>query len=337
MDTKWYGYYIKNKCQSKYVNYRNKLAGKGICHEYSISDIKKYAGKKTLSGVETNEYISDKIQKVTPCFIGRFGGNELQMVVSLLKRSPYALYRQAFLDSLCSNAGFFPNDLKYAEKFKSLMLDSCGQLDLCGIWNLFMEDYILECYAPNCSLTILGYLEPFTLYWQKDTKTKPWTHSLEGKKVLVIHPFAETIRKQYEKNRENIFRNIYPAEDILPKFELITLKAVQTINGTGADRYTDWFDALGSMIEKCQSIDFEVAIIGCGAYGFPLAAEIKKMGKVAIHLGGVTQRLFGIKGKRWTQGGYGEQSKVMENEYWVHPAKEERPKDFDKIEGGCYW
>lgn len=79
------------------------------------------------------------------------------------------------------------------------------------------------------------------------------------------------------------------------------------------------------MIRKCWTIDFEVAIIGCGAYGFPLAAEIKKMGKVAIHLGGAIKRLLEIKGKRWTQGRYGEQSGVMENEYWVHSAKDERP------------
>ena len=338
MDIKWYKYYFANKFQLKYVEYRNILASKGFGKEYSISEIKRYAKKNVLSCGETNEYISRRIQQGVPCFVGRFGGNELQMVVSLLKKSSYSLYRQDFLDSLCSNAGFFPNDLKYAELFKNLMLDSCEQIDLCGIWNLFMEDYVLERYAPNCSLTILGSLEPFILYWQNNTTTtKPWTHSLIGKKVLVIHPFANTIKKQYEENRENIFKNIYPADDILPKFELITLKAVQTINGTEANQYTDWFDALGSMIKKCRTIDFEVAIIGCGAYGFPLAAEIKKMGKVAIHLGGVTQRLFGIKGKRWTQGSYGERSKVMENEYWVYPTKDERPKDFDKIEGGCYW
>ena len=49
--------------------------------------------EKTLSDPETNEYISDKIQRAIPCFVGRFGGNELQMVVILLKRSPYALNR----------------------------------------------------------------------------------------------------------------------------------------------------------------------------------------------------------------------------------------------------
>ena len=55
------------------------------------------------------------------------------------------------------------------------------------------------------------------------------------------------------------------------------------------------------MIEKCIRLEFDVAIIGCGAYGFPLANEIKKMGKVAIHLAGATQLMFGIVGKRWEE------------------------------------
>ena len=34
----------------------------------------------------------------------------------------------------------------------------------------------------------------------------PWTKLLYDKKVLIVHPFSETIIKQY-KNRKNIFTN----------------------------------------------------------------------------------------------------------------------------------
>ena len=115
-----------------------------------------------------------------------------------------------------------------------------------------------------------------------------------GKKVLVIHPFEDSIKKQYEKNRTHIFERIYDADDILPEFELITLKAVQTLAGEHDSRFATWFEALNWMIEQCKKIEFDVAIIGCGAYGFPLAAELKRMGKTAIHLGGATQIVFGI-------------------------------------------
>lgn len=82
--------------------------------------------------------------------------------------------------------------------------------------------------------------------------------------------------------------------------------------------------------------DFDVAIIGCGAYGFLLAAEVKKMGKVAIHLGGATQLLFGIIGTRWERETPRFYRDVV-NEYWVRPSAKERIKEADQIEQGCYW
>ena len=73
-----------------------------------------------------------------------------------------------------------------------------------------------------------------------------------------------------------------------------------------------------------------MALIACGAYGFPLAAHEKRTGRKAIHIGGSLQLLFGIKGKRWDDKGF-------YNECWVSPSKEERPERFEKVEGGCYW
>jgi threonine dehydrogenase-like Zn-dependent dehydrogenase len=43
------------------------------------------------------------------------------------------------------------------------------------------------------------------------------------------------------------------------------------------------------MIDEIGKIDFDVAILGCGAYGLPLAAAIKGMGKQAIHLGRLSE------------------------------------------------
>ena len=53
------------------------------------------------------------------------------------------------------------------------------------------------------------------------------------------------------------------------------------------------------MENEIDKHDYEVCLIGCGAYGLPLAAHVKKQGKKAIHIGGALQLLFGIMGKRW--------------------------------------
>lgn len=49
------------------------------------------------------------------------------------------------------------------------------------------------------------------------------------------------------------------------------------------------------MKDEIDKRDYDIALIGCGAYGFPLAAHIKRSGKKAVHLGGALQLLFGIK------------------------------------------
>ncbi len=88
------------------------------------------------------------------------------------------------------------------------------------------------------------------------------------------------------------------------------------------------------MKERIRCIDFDIAIIGAGAYGLPLASFIKNMGKKAIHLGGATQLLFGIKGKRWDNLPY---FRKLYNENWVRPLPDEIPDNFQAVESGCYW
>lgn len=60
------------------------------------------------------------------------------------------------------------------------------------------------------------------------------------------------------------------------------------------------------------------------------------MGKGAIHLGGITQLLFGIRGNRWDRSKYSIY-KDMVNDAWVRPLEKECIIDANRIEGACYW
>lgn len=121
---------------------------------------------------------------------------------------------------------------------------------------------------------------------------------------------------------------------VLPEFKsLETIRAVQTLAGTKSD-FADWFEALNSMKMEMEKKDFDVVIIGCGAYGFPLAAHAKRMGKKAIHLGGPTQLLFGIKGKRWVEN---KKFEDIINNYFVFPASADKIEGSAKVENSCYW
>jgi glycerol-3-phosphate dehydrogenase len=72
-----------------------------------------------------------------------------------------------------------------------------------------------------------------------------------------------------------------------------------------------------------------VAIIGAGAYGLPMASFVKSIGKKAVHLGGVTQILFGIKGKRREKQALKDN---LYNRHWVRASQDETPDNSSSIE-----
>jgi len=283
--------------------------------------------KPLLNGRESNCYLYKMLQQDAPFFAGRIGSNELECMVEyyymLDREKKYSKKFGSYHDNLKlvmkQGAGFFPVKDDYLDKFVHLYTENLKEIDF--IWSMWLskfEDMLYERFAPEKEIGL--YNDTAIPYGLEE----PWTKALEGRKVLVIHPFEESIRKNY-KIREKLFENT----DILPEFELITLKAVQSIADEEVE-FIDWFAALEFMEEKIDKINFDIALIGAGAYGFPLGAYIKKIGKKAIHVGGMLQMLFGIRGKYYDKFGY-------HNEYWTRPLEEEKPKGFQKVEAGRYW
>lgn len=286
----------------------------------------------SYSNQDASDCIQQFLESDKPAMIARFGSVELSCVADyaspvnfkncvkyILGISNHLDYSKSTLFSMGNNAGFFPVTKANLDRFSELMLDSMSIVDILGSWR--EDELIFEKELINAIKVPLGDLEP---YFHKD----PWSVALKGKKILVIHPFEESILEQYAKH-EFLFKD----QRVLPKFELQTLKAVQSIAGTPC-AYNTWFDALDAMKREIVKRDFDIAIIGCGAYGFPLAAFVKSIGKKAVHLGGATQILFGIKGKSWEER---DDFKQMFNESWTRPNESEVPCQSSKIEGGRYW
>lgn len=320
---KYISYYVKNGIRGKANAVFNCLYR--FTGMRDIFNRREYLGKRFLKSDEANEKITNYIISGKPFMVTRYGGTEMNMLGAYFDK--LFLHREEWFQSatvqMCELSGFFPENQELATKFSSYLLDVSKYIDLLGIWNLFMEDYICEQYVQSAEYTKLRNLEP---YYAENVD--PWSKALAGKKVVVVHPFAESIQIQYKKRKE-----IWKDKCILPEFELQTIKAVQTLADQDDDRFNNWFEALDYMIEECRKIDFDIAIIGCGAYGMPLAAEIKHMGKGAIHLGGALQILFGIKGKRWDNHPVISQ---FYNDAWIRPI-EQRPDGYKKVEEGCYW
>lgn len=296
---------------------------------------------------KASEMIYNLLSDDKPCMIARFGANELNSVINYLGvnakkhsiwkfiqgKQPEWWWNKNIMYNMQNNAGFFPATPENMQRFGKIILEDAKEVDLLGSW-LKEESYIAQ-YINKARLVHLRLLEPF---WTNDTI--PWTKALEGKKVLVVHPFAHLIYKQYTERRTLLFDN----PNILPLFDLQVIQAVQSLGGEN-NGFKDWFDALQSMKDKIDAAAYDVCLIGCGAYGFPLAAHIKRRGKKAFHLGGALQLLFGIRGKRWEDPNYGVKGwgmpygsySALMNTNWVRPGESERPQNANQVEGACYW
>ena len=309
--------YVKFKFTRRQAQYENIRA--------YLKDKEYIPGNRILSSQRINDEIYDGIKSGHPLMVGRFGANELN-TVRMFDFEISGKYK-SILKQMNICAGFFPPTSEMGKRFTEVMINSIPKLDIIGVWMKPFEDYYLKKFGnQHLKMAYILDLEPWA------APERPWTRALQGKKVLVIHPFAKSIRTQYEKRKE-----LFPGTDILPKFELLTLQAVQTIAGARDDRFSNWFEALEWMYQEALKVDFDIAIIGCGAYGFPLAAMLKDAGKQAIHLGGATQLLFGIKGKRWEENEAFAYVQRYFNEAWVYPSDEDKPKQAENVENGCYW
>ena len=287
------------------------------------------------SGKTASDIIFNLLSQEKPCMISRFGNTEFNCVSrykikndTLFKK--YKKYIVGEIDTLDysdklkleikNNAGFFPTKDNYLDKFCEQMLNDIKNIDVLGSW-LHVE----ENFKEELKNAITVGLEDLNAYNHKE----PWSKVLKEKKVLVIHPFVKSINQQYGR-REQLFNN----KDILPDFDLITYKPVVSFAGNDVSlKYKSWFEALEKMKNDISKINFDIALIGCGAYGLPLASFVKEIGKKSVHLGGATQMLFGIKGKRW------ETEYDLDhlfNEFWIRPSLEETPNNPNRVEKGCY-
>lgn len=287
---------------------------------------------------KASDVIYNLLASGRPCMIARFGAFELSIILNykfICQKNHSAIdfikgkqeawwWNDKLIKSMCTNAGFFPNSYSMIEKYCKLMFDDIKELDVLESWRP-QESLLNEELAHAKRVTA----EISAPYFTK----RPWSRILRGKKVLVVHPFAKTIEQQY-KHRKLLFEN----QDVLPEFQLFTIPAVQSIGGNNP-MFVDWFAALDYMKSEINKVDYDICIIGCGAYGFPLAAHVKKEGKQAVHLAGMTQLLFGIKGARWEIKNNSQKYDYQKlfNDYWVRPSLDERPKAASNVEGGCYW
>lgn len=292
----------------------------------SVPSASRYPGAVDWDAAGNNTILRT-LERGAPCLIARLGLSEVWCASfwrrwrRLPLRPNYPAYARELMNV---NAGYFPADEEALDRFSQRLTEDCRQADVMAVWFNRGEDAIVRRYCPSAQLVELGALNSMCY-------PQPWSSYLKDRRVLVVHPFVDTIQRQYAERRHLLFVD----ESVLPRFELITMRAVQSVANTPCG-FASWFDALEYMCDAMTSMDFDVAIIGAGAYGLPLGAFAKRLGRQAVHMGGSTQLLFGVIGRRW-EVEYAETIVPLVNEHWCRPSQEERPANATDVEDACYW
>jgi hypothetical protein len=308
---------------------------KKIIDRYGITS-DHYGNRYIYTGEPGNQVILKTLKQGKPCFITRFGGTELRTVAYFVEHNQedHVTFSEIIKRDMKVMSGFFSPSDEQLTRFSCETINMIQEMDVVGIFHYHMpiERELLDRYGPRAAFVTLGCIGDY-VGLSKD----PWTQYLKGKRVLVIHPFGETIRQQYAK-RHLLFQD----ERHLPDFELDVMSPVQGLgDARGVHGFKDWFEALEGMYREIDQRTFDVALIGAGAYGMFLGHYVKKSGRQAVHIGGATQLLFGIRGRRWEETYDPDFGRALFNEHWVRPSAEETPQElteFEKLEGiAAYW
>jgi hypothetical protein len=317
----------------------------------SNQHIKQYLEARKTS-TTAYKYLYDQIKQSLetkePIVIGKIGTNELLLIYCnyLISQGRLKSFPPDVLREIEYGAGLYPVDDETIETFIKVFLDSLSNVNVFASWNdrfIEFEHALYSSYIKHGSgIVELTALESF--YTSKD---QWWQTLFSGKCILVISPFTESIKKQLEpEQRKKVWcgkwLDFWP-DDITFKFirfehpwSLLS-KEEQSQSQLHLESSRTFSSKLKRFEKEINEIgDFDIALIGAGCYSLPLCSYIKNnKHRIAFHLGGGLQMMFGVYGARWNK--HDDVFKEYINDAWIRPSGNEIPQRFKMQEYGAYF
>ena len=259
------------------------------------------------------ELLDTAVRSKRPAIIGRGScGAEDCLALAKLNRHTLIGSDPSGRGPLCGDihgmSGIYPDNLQGRKQFVAIWSAAIKALDQ-GDAVLMMacqqgHAMLLKAWAPHVRVFSdsklgwdnIGFVAVHAARSQQLCDVA-WTRVFYERTVLVIHPFVNTLTCQLQRQSR-----VHSCPHILPlstKFKLVPMAVALGLTPHGSFNETlhatfDQIDAAG---------EFDIAIIGAGAYSMPIAQYVKEAKlRVAVVLGGASQLLFGIKGSRWEKG-----------------------------------
>jgi hypothetical protein len=289
---------------------------------------------------ESSQWLCQQIRNKRGGFAaGKIGSAELGTIIVYLQRKKiYMPYSVKLRKEITVNAGLweygkFSLD-EVMDMYAEEMIKSLKVFDAISPWIPFMKDeeslIHKYCCPDPCVKIHSRAFEPFY------TPENMYSREMIQGPIAVVSPFAKTISRQLEKRRL-----LFPVPLWLESQEIIPIQGYYgPYLDSGKGCYSKEilekgpFIAMDLLAEEVIKSGAKYCLVGIGGLSLLLVSRLKKAGIIAIHTGGGTQIIFGVRGNRWQT--HNVISKFF-NDNWAFPSKEEVPTNANNVERACYW
>ena len=292
--------------------------------------------------------IREALDKNTSLLIGKIGTIECNILYMLTFLQDREIPLEA-REVLEVNAGVFPCDLESVRQWGDEARNSIIAADcLATGWyentkkqerellnSVKAKGLLNSVKAKGLQEVSLRSLEPYYDYITDEEG--PWTTLLTNQSVCVVSSFTESAKIQIQKGEKRVWlakKGIWPSSTKWHWVQTGYAPILARGRAGWEESPESWSEAVSWVVAEVLATDARIIIIGCGGLGMLIGARLKAHGKICLVLGGATQVLFGIKGRRW------ENHPVISafwNSEWVWPSLEETPAGACEVENSCYW
>jgi len=229
-------------------------------------------------------------------------------------------------------SGIFPVEPEFYIQYTAFVLDEMKHIDCLGmILDPVIGPEIIRSHHINNKLIYFKDMIP-----DRSTPSNPQNDYLQyfkDKRILLICPFAHFLKKRAEKET---FERVWSKIDkkwFFPKI-VDSVEFPYSFAKETPEKHDSSLELFASIEEKVKKKTFDIAFIAAGGLTVPLASSVKKMGKIALSLGGDLQVLFGVRGQRWR--GKPRWQRDYFNKWWVDTPARYRPEEPGAC-NGAYW
>ena len=153
-------------------------------------------------------------------------------------------------------------------------------------------------------------------------------------RVLIVSGFPLSVRRQVHN-----LQRVHPTLNLGGLTIRVLGSPMSHEWNPGGMQHSDWVESLAALQASTEwnaSIN-QVALLGCGAFGMPLASHARTRGMSSIYVGGRLPALFGVAG---THDRSLPSVHARLNEHWIRPLSQEIPQVTDRSpnhEVSLYW